>query len=334
MNMKKRMLAQNMEVSSLGFGCMGLSHAYGEAMEEKEAILILQQAYETGYTLFDTAQCYVGYTKKGHISYNEELVGKAFHDKRDKVTIISKFGVIHTGNEILTDSLPSTIYSSIDESLTKLNTSYIDLYFQHRIDPSVPPETVALVMKDLIKMGKIRAWGVSEANEDYIRRAHAICPISSIENRYSMMYRDYESLFPVLEELGISFVAFSPLANGFLTDSYNKDSTFSIKDDYRSFMPQFQKEAYDQNQELLGLIRRLAREKKATPASISLAWMLNKKPYIIPIPGSRKEERIKENAFADTITLSQEEVKSIDKALDTMKMSMVFGGHKVVKNNG
>ena len=183
-------------------------------------------------------------------------------------------------------------------------------------------------MKELMEEGKIKYWGISEANEDYLRRAHAVCPVTAIENRYSMMYREYENLFPVLEELNVGFIAFSPMANGLLTGKYNKDSTFD-KEDYRSVMPQFSNEGMDKNQELLALVEKIANEKNATPAQISLAWMINKKPYIMPIPGSRKEERILENGLSAQIVLTKEEVKAIDEALDAMEMSEVFGGSKI-----
>lgn len=200
------------------------------------------------------------------------------------------------------------------------------MYYQHRSDPNVPIEEVASLMNDLIKEGKILHWGLSEADEDTIRRAHAVCPVTAIQNRYSMMARWHESLFPVLEELNIGFVAFSPLANGFLTTKYGKDAIFEAKTDYRNVMPQFTSEAIDKNAELLKLLHQLANDKQATPAQISLAWMLRKKAYIVPIPGTRKLDRMKENAEAVNIQLRKEEVDAIDKALDTMEMSAVFGG--------
>ena len=197
------------------------------------------------------------------------------------------------------------------------------------MDPRVEPEAVARVMADLIREGKITHWGISEATEDYLRRAHAVCPVTAVQNRYSMMARQHEALFPVLEELHIGFVAFSPMANGLLTGAYGKDSRFDPRLDYRSAMPQFTPEAAEQNRALLELLRDLAERKRATPAQISLAWMLCKKPYIVPIPGSRKVERMRENAGAAEVVLSPAEVEALDKALDTIPVSAVFGGTAV-----
>lgn len=216
--------------------------------------------------------------------------------------------------------------------LRRLGTDHIDLYYQHRMDPKVPIEEVAGVMAELIKEGKILHWGLSEATEGTIRRAHSVCPVEAIQNRYSMMARWHEKLFPVLEELKIGYVAFSPLANGFLSGQYQKNARFEAGTDYRSVMPQFTPEGVEQNRELLELLNRLAEEKNATPAQISLAWMLCKKPYIVPIPGTRKTERMRENAAAAKIRLTAQEVAALDQALDSMEMSEVFGGTRVVKN--
>ena len=221
------------------------------------------------------------------------------------------------------------IRRAVEGSLQRLRTDHIDLYFQHRIDPKVEPETVAEVMAELIREGKITHWGISEAGEDYLRRAHAVCPVTAVENRYSMMARQYESLFPVLEELRVGLVAFSPMANGFLTGAYGKESRFDPKLDYRSAMPQFTPQAVDQNQELLALLRELAQAKNATPAQISLAWMLCKKPWIVPIPGSRRLDRMKENAGAAEVLLTPAEVAALDRRLDAIPMSAVFGGSRV-----
>lgn len=214
----------------------------------------------------------------------------------------------------------------MEGSLKRLQTDYIDLYYQHRIDPDISPEEVAGTMAELIQEGKIRAWGISETNEEYLRRAYAVCPVSAIQNRYSMMARWYENLFPAAEELGIAYVAFSPMANGFLTGRYSKDSVFEQGSDYRSNMPQYTAEGFEKGQELLVLLNELAEEKQATSAQISLAWMLCKKPFIIPIPGSRKPERLKENFGAAGIFLTAEEIAAIDRKLDTMTIP-VFGGH-------
>lgn len=220
----------------------------------------------------------------------------------------------------------------MEGSLRRLRTDHIDLYYQHRIDPKVEPEVVADTMAQLMKEGKITHWGISEVNEEYLRRVHTVCPVTAIQNRLSMMFRDYETLFPVLEELGVGFVAFSPLANGLLSACYRDTSQFEQSpSDYRSAMPQFSPEGVAQNQELLGLLARTAKEKQVTPAQISLAWMLCKRPYIVPIPGSRKESRIRENLGAAEVELSLQEVEQLDQALDHMTMSPVFGGHRVQK---
>ena len=231
---------------------------------------------------------------------------------------------------MIPDARPETIRSSVEGSLRRLQTDHIDLYFQHRMDPNVEPEEVAQVMADLIQEGKITHWGISEVTEDYLRRAHAICPVTAVQNRYSMMARWHEALFPVLEELNVGFIAFSPMANGLLTGAYGKDSKFDSKLDYRSTMPQFTPEAAEENRELLNLLNNMATEKHATPAQLSLAWMLCKKPYIVPIPGSRKVERMRENAGAAEVSLSPIEVKALDKILDDIPMSAVFGGTKII----
>ena len=217
----------------------------------------------------------------------------------------------------------------MEDSLLRLQTDHIDLYYQHRQDPNVPVEEVAGVMQELIKEGKILHWGLSEVSEDIIRRAHAVCPLTAVQNRYSMMARHYEPLFPVLEELSIGLVAFSPMANGFLTGKYGKDSKFDTKTDYRSIMPQFTAEGMEKNRALLALLKKTAEEKGATSGQVSLAWMIEKKPFIVPIPGTRKLSRLKENAGAAEISLTAEEVQAIDKALDGMEMSEVFGGSAV-----
>ena len=332
--MEKRRLGSGLEVSAIGLGCMGFSHAYGAPTDRAEAVGAIRSAYEMGYTLFDTAEVY-GTPEDPH--QNEELVGEALKTVRDQVQIVSKFGIhfdmssSQVNHPLVPDSRPEVIRASVEGSLKRLQTDHIDLYFQHRIDPSVEPEAVAGVMGELIKEGKILHWGISEANEAYLRRAHAVCPVAAVENRYSMMARQYEALFPALEELGIGLVAFSPMANGFLTGKYGKGVQFDKKYDYRSGMPQFTDEAIDLNRKLLALLDRMAAEKNATPAQISLAWMLCKKPWIVPIPGTRKEERLRENAGAAEVRLTEEEVRTLDEALDHMEMSEVFGGSRVVQ---
>ncbi len=332
--MQYRTLGTDLTVSSVGLGCMGMSHAYGAPADKKEMTELLAQAVDMGYTFFDTAEIY---GPQENPYDNERLVGEALAPYRDKVKIATKFGIRFDLSShqvpypIVTDSSPKRIRESVEGSLARLHTDHIDLYFQHRIDVNTAPEEVADVMASLIKEGKILHWGISEANEDYLRRAHAVCPVTAIQNRYSMMARWHENLFPVLEQLHIGYVAFSPLANGFLSARYSKNENFDKKYDYRSNMPQFQSDSIDQNQELLALLHQLAQEKQATPAQISLAWMLCKKPYIVPIPGTRKLSRLTENAGAADVILSAEEVAAIDKALDGMKMSQVFGGSRIVK---
>lgn len=328
--MENRILGKDLTVSPIGLGCMGFSHAYGKPTDAETAVRTIREAADYGYTFFDTAEGYIGENEDGTTSYNEELVGRALADRRDKVRIATKFGVKNVNHQVFVDSRPEIIRQSLVGSLKHLGTDYIDLYYQHRIDPTIEPEEVAGVMAELIKEGKILHWGISEANEGYLRRAHAVCPVTCIQNRYSMMARWHESLFPVLEELNIGFVAFSPLANGILSDAVKAGETYT-KEDYRSFMPQYSDEAFEKNRDMLNLIRSLAEEKQATPAQISLAWMLNKKPYIVPIPGSRKPERIKENFNAAAISLTQEEVRQIDEKLDHVEMSEVFGGSPVKK---
>ena len=332
--MQYRTLGKDLMVSAVGLGCMGMSHAYGAPADKKEMTRLLAQAVDMGYTFFDTAEVY-GTADNPHD--NEELVGSALKPFRDRVVIATKFGIHfdmtspEVNKPLIPDSRPDVIRASVEASLTRLGTDHIDLYYQHRTDPNVPIEEVAGVMADLIREGKITHWGLSEATEETIHRAHAVCPVTAIQNRYSMMARWHEVLFPVLEELNIGFVAFSPMANGLLTGAYNKDSRFDPKLDYRSNMPQFTAEAMDQNQKLMALLQDMAREKSATPAQLSMAWMLCKKPWIVPIPGTRKLERLRENAGAADVVLTPSEVSALDDALNTIPMSEVFGGSRIVK---
>ena len=331
--MTNRVLGADLTVSAVGLGCMGFSHAYGAPTQRSEAVRAIRAAFDLGYTMFVTAETY-GTAADPH--ENEKLVGEALKDIRDQVQIVTKFGIRFdetssaVNKPLIPDARPETIRASVEGSLQRLQTDHIDLYFQHRMDPSVEPEAVAQVMADLIQEGKITHWGISEVTEDYLRRAHKVCPVTAVQNRYSIMARQHEALFPVLEELNVGFVAFSPMANGLLTARYGKDDKFDPKLDYRSAMPQFTPEAADQNRALLDLLRELAGQKGATPAQISLAWMLCKKPWIVPIPGSRKVERMEENAGAAEVILSPAEVEALDKTLDTIPMSAVFGGTKVV----
>lgn len=329
--MKHRILGKDLKVSAIGLGCMGMSHAYGAPADKKEMTELLAQAVDMGYTFFDTAEVY-GTPENPH--ENEELVGPALKPYRERIVLATKFGIRFDMNSpqvnkpLMPDSRPEVIRAAVEASLKRLNTDHIDLYYQHRPDPNVPIEEVAGVMADLIKEGKITHWGLSESTEELIRRAYAICPVTAIQNRYSMMARWYEELFPVLEELNIGYVAFSPLANGFLSAKYGKGSKFDAGTDYRNVMPQFTPDAIDKNKALLELLYQMASEKSATPAQISLAWMLCKKPYIVPIPGTRKLERLKENYGAAVVCLTAQEIHAFDQALNSMEMSDVFGGTK------
>lgn len=331
--MEYRYLGKNgLKVSAVGLGCMGLSHAYGKPTDRKDAEELLGSAIDFGVTFFDTAEVYGSEDDPHH---NERLVGEILKPYRDKIVLVTKFGISFdmsvegATHPLIPDARPEVIRKSVEGSLQRLQTDHIDLYLQHRIDPNVAPEEVASVMADLIKEGKILHWGVSEATEDYIRRAQKVCPLTAIENRYSMMARWHEKLFPTLEELGIGFIAFSPMANGLLTGNYDVNSTFDKKTDFRASMPQFQKESFDENKQLLELVNYIADSKHATPAMISLAWMLSKKDYIVPIPGTRKVYRLKEDIGATDIHLTKQEVADIDAALDKIPMSKVFGGSKV-----
>ena len=323
---------RGLRVSAIGLGCMGMSHAYGAPADHREMAELLAKAMDMGYDFFDTAEVY-GTPDNPHD--NEELLGSALKPYRNRVVIATKFGLrfdLESGwipYPLIPDSRPETIRKSVEGSLRRLQTDHIDLYYQHRPDPDVPVEEVAGVVQNLIKEGKVLYWGLSEASEEDICRANAVCPLTAVQDRYSMMARWHEALFPVLEELGIGLVAFSPLANGLLSDRYNAASHFEAGTDYRAGMPQFQPDSYDKNHDLLQLIRRIAAEKNATPAQISLAWMLCKKPWIVPIPGTRKLDRLQENAGATDVMLTDAEVKQIDKALDAMPMSDVFGGTKI-----
>lgn len=333
--MKQRVLGNGLTVSAVGLGCMGFSHAYGAATERGEAIRLIQKAVELGYTFFDTAEVY-GTLEDPH--HNEELVGAALKPFRDNVVIATKFGIhfdrtsSQVNHPLIPDSQPQVIRESVENSLRRLDTDHIDLYYQHRGDPKVPVEEVAGVMADLIREGKILHWGLSETDGDTLRHAHAVCPVTAVQNRYSMMARWHEELFPVLEELGVGFVAFSPMANGLLTGKYGRDSQFEAGTDYRGVMPQFAPDAYEKNRALLNLLELMAERKHATPAQVSMAWMLCKKPYIVPIPGTRKLERMRENAGAAEVELSAGEVEALDRTLDGMELSQVFGGSPVVKN--
>ena len=318
-----------LRVSSVGLGCMGMSHAYGAPSDKRKMTALLADAVDMGYTFFDTAEIY-GLPGQPH--HNEELLGEALRPYRDHIVLATKFGLAFDAPEaagphaLIPDARPEIIRHAVEGSLRRLRTDHIDLYYQHRIDPSVEPETVAEVMADLIHEGKILHWGISEATEGYLRRAHRVCPVTAIQNRFSMMARWHESLLPVCEELGIGFVAYSPLANGLLTNCYAADTKFDPATDFRASMPQYRPESFEKNRTLFSLLEQLADEHHATASQVSLAWMMNKRPPIVPIPGTRHLCRLKENIGAADIYLTDEEVKAIDTALDNMEMSEVFGG--------
>ena len=277
--MEYRTLGKDLTVSAVGLGCMGMSHAYGAPADKNEMKELIAEAVDIGYTFFDTAEVY-GTPENPH--HNEELVGEALRPYRNKVVIATKFGIYfdmeskQVNKPLLPDSRPEVIRVSVENSLKRLGTDHIDLYYQHRIDTFVPVEEVAGVMQELMQEGKITHWGLSEADEETIRRAHAVCPVTAIQNRYSMMARWHEVLFPVLEELNIGYVAFSPLANGFLSARYGKEAKFDAGTDYRSMMPQFTPEAVEQNQKLLELVRTVAEGKHATPVRLPLRGCLEK----------------------------------------------------------
>jgi len=312
--MKKRKLGKSgLEVSGLGFGCMGLNYAYSQTIDKRESIALLRAAVERGVTFFDTAEMYGPFT-------NEELVGEALKPYRDRVVIATKFGIKLQDGKQVQDSHPSRIRESVEGSLKRLNTDVIDLYYQHRVDPQVPIEDVAGTMKELISEGKIKHWGLSEAGVQTIRRAHAIYPVTAVESEYSLWWRrPEEALLPALEELGIGFVPFSPLGKGFLTGSISKDAKFD-KSDFRSIVPRFTPAALDANHALVDLLKKVAGQKNATPAQISLAWLLAQKPWIVPIPGTTKRSRLEENIGAADVELSQADLNRINEALAKIKV--------------
>ena len=322
---KKRLGKTDLYVNPVGLGCMGLSHAYGSAKSHDDAIDFLKESFKTGYNFFDTAEVYVGKTRDGTLSNNEELVGEALNEFGSDVVIASKFGISIEGITPTPDSSPQSIRNSIEATLKRLNVDCLDLYYQHRTDPKVEPETVAGEMQNLIDEGLIKSWGISEADEQYLRRANDVCPVTAIQNRYSMLARWHENLFSVCEELGITFVAFSPMANGFLTGIYNHNSKFE-KSDYRNDMPQYTKEGFACAQKLTELLNNIADENGADSAQISLAWMMCKKDFIIPIPGTTSVENMKSNFKAGKIKLSDSTIGEIDELLDSLNVP-VFGGH-------
>ena len=314
--MKKRKLGNSgLEVSAIGLGCMGMSMSYGPAGDRKEMVPLLRKAVDLGVTFFDTAEVYGPFV-------NEELVGEALSPLRQRVVIATKFGfkLDPTGQKgwIGLDSRPQHIKEVAEGSLKRLKTEYIDLFYQHRVDPDVPIEDVAGAVKELIQQGKVRHFGLSEAGVQTIRRAHAVQPITAVQNEYSLWTRTPEvEVFPTLEQLGIGFVAYSPLGRGFLTGKINENTTFDPSD-FRNNLPRFTPEARKANQKLVDLLGRIAARKKATPAQIALAWVLAQRPWIAPIPGTRKLERLKENIGAAEIELTSEDLREIDAAASTI----------------
>jgi aryl-alcohol dehydrogenase-like predicted oxidoreductase len=313
--MQKRLLGKSgLEVSAIGLGCMGMSYGYGPASDKKEMISLIHAAVERGVTFFDTAEVYGPYV-------NEELVGEALAPFKGKVVIATKFGIKMVNGKQMLDSKPETIRQSVEGSLKRLKVEAIDLYFQHRVDPNVPIEEVAGVIQDLIKEGKVRYWGLSEAGVQTIRRAHAVQPLAAIQSEYSLWWRSpEEELLPTLEELGIGFVPFSPLGKGFLTGKIDKNATFADSD-FRSIVPRFKPENLEANQVLVELIKKFALEKNATPAQIALAWLLAQKPWIVPIPGTRKLERLDENLGALDVVLTPEELSDLNDALSKIEIA-------------
>jgi aryl-alcohol dehydrogenase-like predicted oxidoreductase len=309
--MQKRKLGKNnLEVSALGLGCMGMSFSYGPAMDKKEGISLIRAAVERGITFFDTAEVYGAYT-------NEELVGEALAPIRDQVVIATKFGFKidpNTRKQAGLDSRPAHIKEVAEASLKRLKTNVIDLFYQHRVDPEVPIEDVAGAVKDLIKEGKVKHFGLSEAGVKTIRRAHAVQPVSALQSEYSLWWREPEAeVIPTLEELGIGFVPFSPLGKGFLTGKISEDTQFD-KSDFRNIVPRFSAENRKANQAMVDLLGRFAQQKKATPAQIALAWLLAQKPWIVPIPGTTKLHRLEENIGSVSVKLSPEDLRELETA--------------------
>ena len=327
--MEKRQIGRaEMAVNPIGLGCMGLTHAYGQPVDEDEGIRILHEVHDMGYDLFDTAECYRGVCADGTTQYNEELVGKALKNVRHEVVICTKFGVRHKGDHLETYAQPEEIRQAVEGSLRRLRTDYIDLYYQHRIDPNTEPEAVADVMADLIREGKIRAWGISETTDDYLRRAHQVCPVTAIQNRFSMLATWHRPLLSTCEQLGISFVAFSPLANGFLKSDLKKGEQYDNAD-VRRVLPQFTDAAIDSAAELLQFLDALCDRHHASRSQVSLAWVLAQSTSIITIPGSRRIENIRSNFESQHICMTADEIAAINTLLERMDIP-VFGGSKIV----
>ncbi|XXD11084.1 aldo/keto reductase [Klebsiella sp. R445] len=314
--MQKRFLGQSgLEVSALGLGCMGLSHGYGPATDTRQSIELIRAAVARGVTFFDTAEVYGPYL-------NEEVVGEALKPFRDQVVIATKFGFTFgdDNKQQILNSRPEHIRAAVEGSLRRLKTDVIDLLYQHRVDPDVPIEDVAGTVKMLIAEGKVKHFGLSEAGVETIRRAHAVQPVAALQSEYSMWWREPEqAILPLLEELGIGFVPFSPLGKGFLTGAIKPGATFGA-DDFRSKVPRFAAEAIAANERLIALLGELAAEKGVTSAQIALAWLLTQKPWIVPIPGTTKLHRLEENLGAADVVLAPADLQQITQALDTVKI--------------
>lgn len=314
--MQKRFLGKSgLEVSCLGLGCMGLTHGYGQAADLKQAIQLIRTAVERGVTFFDTAEVYGPYR-------NEEVVGEALKPLRDRVVIATKFGfeIDDDNKQQGLNSQPEHIRKVVDNSLRRLKTDVIDLLYQHRVDPNVPIEDVAGTVKDLITEGKVKHFGLSEASEESIRRAHKVQPVAALQSEYSLWWREPEqTLFPVLEELGIGFVPFSPLGRGFLTGTIRSNDAF-VENDFRKRIPRFSNSALKENAKLPVQLEKMATEKKVTLAQIALSWLLAQKPWIVPIPGTTKLHRLEENLEAEHIQLAQKDLHEIIRIVDSVKI--------------
>ncbi|MCL8210449.1 Aldo-keto reductase IolS [Spiroplasma sp. JKS002671] len=313
--MKTRTLGKDLVVSEIGLGCMGLSFSFPPFPSKEEAITFLRAAYQKGVTFFDTAEIYGPFV-------NEEIVGEALKPFRDKVIIATKFGFKYEGDKVVgLDSSEVNIRRAIEGSLKRLQTNYIDLFYQHRVDPNTPIETVAKVIKQLMAEGKVRHWGLSEASAKTIRKAHSICPVTALQSEYSMFWREPEQeIIPTLEELGIGFVPFSPLGKGFLTGTVKPGQLFG-EGDYRNTIPRFNTpEYFKANMKLVDYVKELAIKKQSTPAAIAIAWILAQKPWFVPIPGTKKISRLEENLSAIKVEFTEKELIEIKKHLDTIKI--------------
>jgi aryl-alcohol dehydrogenase-like predicted oxidoreductase len=309
---KRKLGSSSLEVSAIGLGCMGMSHGYGPAGDKQEMIALIHKAVESGVTFFDTAEVYGPFT-------NEELVGEALAPFCGQVVIATKFGIkIDPNGQQVADSRPERIKRSAEGSLKRLRVEAIDLYYQHRVDPEVPVEDVAGAVKELIRQGKVKHFGLSEAGVQTIRRAHAIQPITAVQSEYSLWWRrPEEELLPTLDELGIGFVPFSPLGKGFLTGKIDENTTFDSSD-FRNIVPRFTPDARKTNVALVDLLRSVAKRKKATPAQIALAWLLAQRPWIDPIPGTTKLHRLEENIGAVSVELTSDDLREIDSAASNL----------------